>query len=692
MRKKVKIFLLILIPVMLASTAMFLITDRLSRVPLEKRDYSARIEPEKKNHSSFEGTRVEVPFKITNTGWAVWTSEGANPYLFSYHLMDEKDKMLRYDNRRFPLPQKVKPGQSVHLTVPIISPLEKGAYILEWDMVREGMAWFADHGSKTASTSLLVKQKKWPEDEYTLGLDDGPYTKFRTSIQEFNRIHQLIRITLAENEVEFRGKTGKVCGFSAGKDYPQIWLRDANTTCWAARYFYQEAYILSWLEEHLSFQEKDGSLKDWVDSRGNSDKNTTETDQETSAVQAAYQVFELVGSRWLEKSIQGEKIIHRLERALDFVLSLRLDRETGLLRGAHTPDWGDVDMVDSDSRAVYVDKRTHWTADIYDQSMFYQACLHLVRMLEALGQKKKAEFWENKAQMIRKNTDQRLWQEEKGFYRIHIHLDSLQHDFDEHNMFAMGGNAQAILSGLADQEKSRRIIQESLKRQKKFAVSTISGTLLPPYPKKVFQHPLVDDPYEYQNGGQWDWFGGRLISAMFDQGFSRLATQKLIEILRKNLANRTFYEWDSKDGVGQGSEFFCGSAGSLSKAIWEGYFGVKLGKNRLDLEPRAGKDDARIHLYLPASRTFIAYEYRFHDHPSRITMRYNSNFSGKGRIKILNPWLHKNLKGRDWEKVLKAQIDGQPKDFWLERKNEDQFICVETDFADHLLHIEFLSD
>ena len=75
------------------------------------------------------------------------------------------------------------------------------------------------------------------------------------------------------------------------------------------------------------------------------------------------------------------------------------------------------------------------------------------------------------------------------------------------------------LSGLAEEEKSRRIILEALRRQEKFHISTISGTLLPPYPKKLFKHPLVDDPFEYQNGAQWDWFGARLIYAMFQQGF-----------------------------------------------------------------------------------------------------------------------------------------------------------------------------
>ena len=124
--------------------------------------------------------------------------------------------------------------------------------------------------------------------------------------------------------------------------------------------------------------------------------------------------------------------------------------------------------------------------------------------------------------------------------------------------------------------KRSRIIEQALSRQKEFGVSTISGSLLPPYPKGFFKHPALDEPYEYQNGGQWDWFGGRLVLAMFESGFSREAREKLIEIARKNIANGGFYEWDTKDGAGRGSDFYSGSAGSLARALIEGYLGVRI--------------------------------------------------------------------------------------------------------------------
>lgn len=654
----------------------------------ERQDYACQLVPEKESFTSFEGERITVKFQIKNLGRASWNSADTHPCLLSYHLLDHEGKITRYENRRFPLPRMVKPDQSFEAAANVIAPLEEGLYILEFDLVREGISWFKDYGSPTAKVALAVKGKKWPEDEIPLVLDYGQYSKFESPLPELNKILKLIRITLHENEVEFQGRTGQVRGFSAGKDYPQIWLRDAATIIPASRYFYDASYLVSWLEEHLAFQREDGSLEDWFDSLGHADKNTTESDQEASAVQAAFQIYKLSGPAWLEKKIKGETIIERLEKALNFILSCRMEKKYGLLMGAHTPDWGDVDIIDSDQKAIYVDKNTHWTVDIYDQSMFYQACLSLAQMLESLKKDDKALVWRQEASSIQKNTDRWLWQEEKGFYRVHLHLDEFRHNFDEDNIFAMGGNTQAILSGLASEEKSSRIIAEALKRQSAYGLSTISGTLLPPYPRHTFKHPMVDDPYEYQNGGQWDWFGGKLIFAMFEHGFSSLAQEKLAEILRKNLANRSLFEWDSREGIGQGNGYFCGSAGSLSKAIFEGYFGIKIRESALNIEPKIGKGSARIHVHLPASNTFVAYAYTFDEIKKKLTLEYNSNLDLAGKVKILYPSLSE-VKEEDIKEKLLVQIDGKNVPFRLVRKNEDVFVEVATDFKRHILEIDY---
>lgn len=509
--------------------------------------------------------------------------------------------------------------------------------------------------------------------------DAGPTTTtFRTSVPEIHSLWHLIRATLGANRVAFAGRSGPVSAFSAGRLYPQVWIRDAATTIQASRYYSPEGEIVSWLEELLAFQEAGGGLPDWFDSRGRSDKNTTETDQEASAILAAARAVEILGPGWLEKKIAGRPILDRLDLALSFVLEQRFDPERGLVKGAHTADWGDVGMEDAAQTAIYAGRGTRWTADIYDQSMFYGAARAFAGMLRQAGRPERADFWTRRAESVREAADRLLWQESRGFYRVHVHLDALVHPFDEDDMFAMGGNAEAVVSGLAGPEKAVRIIRTALARQEAFRMPTIGATLLPPYPKGTFKHPMVDDPYEYQNGGLWDWFAGRLVRAMFDHGYSASARAKLLEIARKNIAAGGLHEWDAPDGSGRGSPIFAGSAGSLAAAVVEGYFGVRLTRDGCRLEPRLAEDGARVFFRLPASGGSAAYEYSWNPAERQVTFRYESPSSRPGGIRLLLP---RALS----EAELDVRRDGRPVPFSIERSGEDVLLVLETDFDPHTL-------
>lgn len=653
-------------------------------------EYAARIEVSPRKHTVFEGGKVLFTFKLANRGRVGWRPQEPHPCVLSYHLLDATGTTLKHDNRRYPLPHKVRPTQEAEMQVTVRSPLGAGRYILEFDLLREGLLWFKDHGSRTAKVELLVKKRNWLEDAFDISLEYGKYTSVLSDLEELNKILRLIRLTLEENEVSFRAQSGEVFGFAAGTDYPQVWLRDANTIIPASRYYYDKRYLYSWLEEHLAVQEPDGSLADWVDAVGRTEKNTTATDQEASAVQAAAQVFDLLGPDWLEKEIRGQRIIDRLERALDYVFRHRFSPEQGLIKGAHTADWGDVDVVDADELAVDVNDRTHWTTDIYDQGMVFQACLNLAEMLDALGQAHQADSWRDRAALLKSNTDRWLWQAGREFFRVHSHLDSLQHEFDEDAMFPMGGNVVAVLSGLADAEQSLRILQNALKKQEEFGISTVSGTLLPPYPEGFFKHPLLDDPYEYQNGAQWDWFGGRLVYAMFNHGLSLQARDKLLEIVRKNLNSGTFYEWDNREGVGLGSDAYCGSAGSLAKAIFEGYLGIHVRRGALRLAPRILDEHTKAHIYFPVIDAFIAFEFLHHRAEKKIVMAYNSNFLGEGDIEIL---LYARGKETENEEPVPRSVqvkrDGETIPFRLVWDNEDLILRLRSDFQRHTVEVVY---
>jgi hypothetical protein len=657
----------------------------------EAKEYSAAIKADVRELRAYAGETAQVTLRIKNRGRSEWNTSGPNPTFVSFHLLAADGSVLRFDNPRTQLPGIIRPGETAEVGVRVRAPLAAGEYRVEFDLLREGQFWFKDKGGATVEVPLIGGERAWPEDGIPPGLDYGRYTNFLSARPELQALRKLIRLTLRHNEVEFAGKAGKVDGFAAGAGYPQIWLRDAATIIPASRYYYPEAFLSSWIEEHLAFQKDDGALEDWIDTRGRSDKNTVETDQETSAVQAAFQTFVLKGDRgkdWLLKPVAGEPVIDRLERALRFPFARRFSADHGLLTGAHTADWGDVDSEDADQQAVYVDGKTRWTADIYDQAMAYEACREMAVMLRSLGRGAAADSWEKTAKDLQAATNRHLWQDDRGFFRVHIHLDDWRHNLDEDDMFAMGGNVQAVISGLADGRQAQKIIAEAVARQARYGVSTIGGALLPPYPAGFFKHPQLDEPYEYQNGGQWDWFGGRLVLAMFENGFSRDALDRLLEIIRKDVANGGFYEWDTREGSGRGSDYYGGSAGSLARALYEGYFGLRLSENGLDLAPKLGEAPAQVHIYFPAADIFAAYDYQPDASGRKIVFRFNSNDPRPGTVKMLIPWSVFGLAGTDADRTqLEVLRDAAKFPFHWSRVRQDDFITLKTDFQNHQLEI-----
>ena len=213
-------------------------------------------------------------------------------------------------------------------------------------------------------------------------------------------------------------------GFGAGSVYPQIWLRDSATILPATRYFYSAPFLTSWLEEHLSHQLGDGALWDWIAAGDpaqfttnaphaaqvyasgsvvlSADKNTTVADQESSAVDAAWRVYQLTGDRvWLTKSIGGRALVDRLDAALAYVEQQRFDPGVRLVASAFTADWGDVSPTYPDQRAIYLDEATPVVVGLYANAFFARAAEELAELLDAAANPTRAEHWRQLAASVR---------------------------------------------------------------------------------------------------------------------------------------------------------------------------------------------------------------------------------------------------------------------------------------------------
>jgi hypothetical protein len=526
---------------------------------------------------------------------------------------------------------------------------------------------------------------------------------YRTGHADLDRLQAFFRPTLEANEKRFTGRLGKASGFGAGTTYPQIWLRDSATILPAARYFYDVETLRSWLEEHLACQRPDGQLADWIAAGPSesfrewapraeavyrqgkivlsADKNTTETDQEASAVLSAHHLFEITGDRaWLRRKLLGRSVLERCDRALEFVLRRRIDPGTGLVTSALTADWGDVSPVYPDQRAIYLDDKTPLGAGFYTNAMVYEAARKLGDLWSAVGQARRSAYWQERAALLRERINARLWQDGRGFYAMHLPLDSNRSKRlgDDADIFALGSHAVALLARVPDEDRAVHVFRAEQKRRRRYNLTMPGITLLPPYENGVFLHPALARAWRYQNGGHWDWFAGRFILAEFEWGLSVRARQDLETLATAIIKSGGFFEWRSKDGAGQGSRHYAGSAAALADAVYRGLFGVDLTADQLDLRVRLGTRDAAIYLRQPTDQRFVAYRTDFDDTTRTFHVRYESSMPVNGTLAILLP---------PEARVETVLRDGEGLPFTLVTVGEDVFVSIATDWRPHLLAI-----
>jgi hypothetical protein len=163
-----------------------------------------------------------------------------------------------------------------------------------------------------------------------------------------------------------------------------------------------------------------------------------------------------------------------------------------------------------------------------------------------------------------------LWDEAAEKFIAHIYLEDspFPKQFDESDVYYHGGTAVAIEADLLTRDEiaaSHRKMQENVKRA---GAATIGLTLYPPYPEGLFQNKGMG-PYSYQNGGDWTWFGARMVRQLARNGYVEESHRELAPMLDRVIKHDGFFEWWSPGNDPKGSGKFRGSAGVLIEAIHE---------------------------------------------------------------------------------------------------------------------------
>ena len=369
-------------------------------------------------------------------------------------------------------------------------------------------------------------------------------------------------------------------GFNAGEGYGEVWIRDYNTFIELSSEVFEPGALKENLMVFFRMQGEDGNIIDGfspknenveqryrfiysdMEPRYAGHKNTVETDQETSLVQAVHKYVQVTGDIGILNERIGDKSVsERLEWAMDFLMNHRFNSEYGLIWGASTADWGDVQP--EHDWGVFLTDDTHYALDIYDNAMFLIALDNLMELIPGTKEK-----WQTIRDQVAQNVRKHLWDEEQQKFIPHIYLNGspFPADFNEEEVYYHGGTAVAIEAGLLSKDEIKISLDKMLANVKACGAGSIGLTLYPPYPEASFKNPSMY-PYGYQNGGDWTWFGGRMIQQLFLYGFVEEAYENLQPMVKRVKDNDGFYEWYTIENEAKGSGTFRGSAGVLYTAI-----------------------------------------------------------------------------------------------------------------------------
>lgn len=492
-------------------------------------------------------------------------------------------------------------------------------------------------------------------------------------------------------EVTFERPEGSVYGLLPAREYGMIFVRDTSTMMPALQYFYADPYLRTPVEEFLRHQygpstesldgtiPGDGAISGVLAPDGHSDKATVVSDEESHLIHAAYLYYHTTGGpSWLQKQVQGEAIILRLNRALDWLYAHRFDTAHGLVKRGHTTDWGDIKFEPAVEPTDLEPSTDHWTFSIYDQALAYRALQELAEMNEDLGDEARARELDERAQQLRLATNANLWSPQGGFYVIHTHLTPLVHPFPEEQMVGIG-NAVAAYVGLTDPTRAQEIFA-SLEGVRLAAGAGKPGTsLYPPYPKGFFAQAQML-PGEYQNGGLWDWWAGAQITAEFEGGYSSLAFAHLRMVAEDWVRHpRQIFEWQMpQTNKGQGASNYASAAATMAEATVRGLFGVTIDRGGVRLQPRLRKHEGQIRVLQPASGFYASYNYRYE--PDCVTLSYGSNHPGGVRLKLLLP---------PEREIRRVSLDGLVVSHSLETQGEDSYCVLKASSGVHQVQVTF---
>lgn len=124
-------------------------------VPLGEAGVRAVFEPERMRLSAEPSRTISVQVVVKNTSAEPFPS-GLDVFGLSYHLLSSDGRTIQHDNPRTWLRESIRAGEVATVNLTVAAPSTRGQYMLEIDLVWEGVMWFKDIRNPTCIIQLDV--------------------------------------------------------------------------------------------------------------------------------------------------------------------------------------------------------------------------------------------------------------------------------------------------------------------------------------------------------------------------------------------------------------------------------------------------------------------------------------------------------------------------------------------------------
>lgn len=111
------------------------------------------------------GQKETITVKVKNASNVVWWQRGGetndrpdNKFYIAVgnRWLDKDGKLTSETEGHNGIIKDLKPGEEIEMPLQITAPKQPGEYILDLDMVQEGVAWFGERGSPTTKVKVTV--------------------------------------------------------------------------------------------------------------------------------------------------------------------------------------------------------------------------------------------------------------------------------------------------------------------------------------------------------------------------------------------------------------------------------------------------------------------------------------------------------------------------------------------------------